>query len=273
MRLKRATRKLEKFSRNLDDDSQYTMMGNKEFETLFNTRDRDHEVQFRLLFTALAQRQLVALMKDKKVGYGDDFSFFKSCKINMIQARHLSEFPIDTNPERFYDYDVRRAERTFRSFNEQYFKSAYFAMAPLLSIPLYQQTRTPENIWKDVGITPSSFWEHESLVNWCGTEKFKADECITESILKTKVVGATDKGRAVDVTAYGYRGEERVDYVRVHGGDGRWHDVPVEWTEYLPVSRTTRVLVRDCRGVTLPQFRSMGLAAERFRRSMMISRA
>ncbi len=272
MRKNRAMRKLEKFSQNLDDESQYTMMGNREFETLFNTRDRDNEVQFRLLFTALAQRQLIALMKDRKVGYGDDFSFLKSRRINVIQARHLSAFPIDTDPTRFHDYDIRRAEKAFRTFNEEYFRSAYFALAPLLSVPLYQQTRTPEDIWKDVGITPSSFWEHEAMVNWCGESQFRAAECITECILKTHVVGECDLGRNVDVTANGFRGESRVDYVSVHGGDGNWHDVPVEWTLYLPVSQTTRVLVRDCRGVTLPEFNKLGSTADRFRRSMTIRR-
>lgn len=271
MRKSRAMKKLEKFSRNLDDESQYTMMGNKEFETLFNTRNRNHEVQFRLLFTALAQTQLLALMKDRKVGYGDDFSFIKSQRINVILAKHLSEFPIDTDPSRFYDYDIRRAETTFRSFNESYFKSAYFALAPLLCVPLYQQTRTPEEIWKDVGITPSSFWEHEAIVNWYGADHFKAPDCITESILKTEVVGEHDGSREVAVTASGFRGEDRVDYVSVHGGDGNWHEVPVEWTQYLPVSRTSVVRLRDCRGVSLPQFNEMGSVADRYRRSMVLS--
>ena len=271
MRKNRAMKKLENFSRNLDDESQYTMMGNKEFETLFNTRNRNHEVQFRLLFTALAQTQLLALMKDRKVGYGDDFSFIKSQRINVILAKHLSEFPIDTDPSRFYDYDIRRAETTFRSFNESYFKSAYFALAPLLCVPLYQQTRTPEEIWKDVGITPSSFWEHEAIVNWYGADHFKAPDCITESILKTEVVGEHDGSREVAVTASGFRGEDRVDYVSVHGGDGNWHEVPVEWTQYLPVSRTSVVRLRDCRGVSLPQFNEMGSVADRYRRSMVLS--
>ena len=45
------------------------------------------------------------------------------------------------------------------------------------------------------------------------------------------------------VTAHAFRGEERVDYVPKYGGDGKWHQVPVYWTEYLPVSRSSRVTV------------------------------
>ena len=31
----------------------------------------------------------------------------------------------------------------------------------------------------------------------------------------------------------------------VYGGDGCWHDVPVEWTEYLPVERTRNMTVTE----------------------------
>ena len=270
MRKRSAARKLERFSHNLDDESQYTMMGNKEFETLFNTRDRNHEVQFRLLFTPLAQTQMLALLKDRAVGYGDDFSFRKSHRMNVIRAAHLSSFPIDTDPHRFYDYDVRNAEKTFREFNEEYFRSVYFALAPLLAVPLYQQTRTPEDIWKGVAITPSSYWEHEAMVNWCGARHFKPADCLTECILKTASAGTNGKARVVDVTAHGFRGEQRVDHVSVHGGDGHRHEVPVEWTEYLPTQHTTRVEMEDRRGVSLQDFAASGATADRYRRAMVL---
>ncbi len=106
--------RLKKFSQNLDDDSQYTLMSNHEFETLFHAKDRDNEVEFRLLFTALAQTQILKIMKDQNFGYGDDFSFKKRGKINLISAKHLDDAPIDTNPKRFQDFDFHRAKRKFR---------------------------------------------------------------------------------------------------------------------------------------------------------------
>ena len=45
------------------------------------------------------------------------------------------------------------------------------------------------------------------------------------------------------MTAHGHKGVERVDYEEVYGGDGRWHDVPVPWTEYLPVQRTSNMCI------------------------------
>lgn len=237
---------LKKLSQNLDDDSDFTLMSNHEFETWFHAKDRDNEVEFRLLFTALAQTQMMALMKDQSVGYGDDFAFVKDHKLNFLFPRHLRDAVLDTAPERFHDWDYDRAVNTFITFNEKYFKDAYFALAPILAIPLYQQTRTHEEIWKDV-IDPegSCFWEHEAVANYYGDGRFKHPACITQNILKTEVVNRRNGVSDVEVTAYGYRGEDRVDYEEVYGGDGHYHSVPVEWVEYLPVERTSEMRLSE----------------------------
>lgn len=246
LRKKWRLNELKAYSRNLTDDSNFTLMGNHDFETWFHAKDRDHEVEFRLLFTPVAQTQMLNLMKDAKVGYGDDFTFIKRKKVNMLFSRHLDEAPIDTDPSRFRNWDYDAANANFVQFNEKYFKDIYFAMAPLLAIPLYQQTRTHEEIWKGV-IEPkaSSFWEHEAVANYYGEDKFKHPDCITRSILKTSVIRREGGESTVAVTAHGYRGVDRVDYETVHGGDGRWHEVPVHWIEYLPVKRTSSMCLSE----------------------------
>ena len=231
--------KLKAFSRNLKDDSNFTLMANHEFETWFHAKDRDNEVEFRLLFTALAQTQMMALMKDREVGFGDDFVFVKDRKLNYIFPRHLAEAAIDTDPERFHDWNYDRAASNFIRFNEKYFRDVYFALAPLLAIPLYQQTRTHEEIWRSVVRgESSSFWEHEATANYYGDDRFKHPASITRNILKTELVRRASGVSDVRVTAHGYRGEKRVDHEEVYGGDGKWHSVPVEWIEYLPVEKT-----------------------------------
>ncbi len=236
--------RLKAYSRNLDDDSNFTLMSNHEFETWFHAKDRDHEVEFRLLFTPVAQTQMLNLMKDTTVGYGDDFTFLKQRKINLLFSKHLNEATIDTDPSRFHNCDYDAAAAFFISFNERYFKDAYFSLAPLLAIPLYQQMRTHEEIWKDVlGHRASSFWEHEAVANYHGESKFEHPSCITRSILKTRIVNREDGESTIAVTAHGHKGVERVDYEEVYGGDGRWHDVPVPWTEYLPVQRTSNMCI------------------------------
>ncbi len=271
IRKKRRLNDLKAYSRNLDDESNFTLMSNHEFETWFHAKDRDNEVEFRLLFTPIAQTQMLHLMQDTTVGYGDDFSFSKQNKINLLISRHLDEATIDTDPSRFSHWDYDEAAAFFQTFNERYFKDAYFALAPLLSIPLYQQMRTHEEIWKDVlGRKNSSFWEHEALANYHGEEMFKHPDCVTRNLLKTQVVQSEEGESTIAVTAYGYRGEDRICYETVFGRDGRYHDVPIHWTEYFPVERTSDLCLSE-RETPSKQFRQRANAskARAYRRSLL----
>ena len=263
--------RLKAYSRNLTDDSNFTLMSNHEFETWFHAKDRDNEVEFRLLFTPVAQTQMLNLMKDQSVGYGDDFSFVKRRKINVLFSKHLDRGVIDTDPAQFRHWDYDAAFANFIQFNERYFRDVYFSLAPLLAIPLYQQTRTHEDIWKDVlARKPASFWEHEAIANYHGDGWFRHPSCITQSILKTRVLRREEGESLVAVTAYGYKGEDRVDYESVYGGDGRWHDVPVHWTEYLPVERTSNLCLAEGSAPS-EQFRSRVAASREsaYRRSIL----
>lgn len=263
--------RLKAYSRDLTDDSDFTLMSNHEFETLFHAKDRDHEVEFRLLFTPAAQTQMLNLMKDSTVGYGDDFTFIKRKKMNVLFSKHLDEATLDTDPSRFFNWDYDAAFSFFVRFNESYFKAVYFAMAPLLAIPLYRQTPPREGARQGVPAdAAASFWELESLANHYGEDEFRHPDCVTRSLLKTRVVARADGESRVAVTAYGYRGAERVDYEDVYGGDGRLHRVAVHWTEYLPVQRTSAMRLRE-RGAPSVLFgeRAAASRGSSFRRSIV----
>ena len=239
-RMKREYKKLKKYSENLDDDSQYTLMSNQDFEVLFHAMNRDHEVQFRLLYTPLAMQQTVSLLKDQEVGYGDDFKFIKDHRMNTILPEHLRNFDLTTDPAIYRNYNLEDARRFFLTHNAEYFKQVYFSLAPLLCVPLYQQMRTAKTIY---GYTPgeeSSFWEHESLANYLGEERFRHPSSITRNILKTEKFSRNGQSSSVIVTAHGFRGEKHVEYITKWGGDGHTHEVPVEWIEYLPVEQVTQ---------------------------------
>ncbi|NLF94028.1 MAG: hypothetical protein GX564_09095, partial [Oligosphaeraceae bacterium] len=256
LRKKHALSKLKDFSRNLEDESQYTLMGNHDFEVLFHATDRNDEVEFRLLFTPLAQTQMLKLLQDRTVGFGDDFSFVKYYKLNFIYPQHLNNIDLDTDPKKFAHYDLAQARIFFRRTQAEYFKAVYFSLAPLLSIPLYQQTRTRSAIYADRSARQSSFWEHESLANYHGELHFQHPQCITHSILKTRCLSQDDDGlSAVAVTASGYKGITRTDYQDILGGDGRIHRVSVNWTEYLPVQKTKSMLLTEQPGTSLQEYR------------------
>ena len=84
----------------------------------------------------------------------------------------------------------------------------------------------------------SSYWEHEALANFWGEDKFADPACATHSILKTSENRKADGTVEVQVRAYGYRAEPRVEYVSKYCSNGNYYDVPVHWDEYLPVMGT-----------------------------------
>ncbi|MFA5503103.1 MAG: hypothetical protein WDA35_01800 [Bacilli bacterium] len=233
-------KKLNKMAeKSLKKGGTFTVMGNTEFDVLWGGQNRNNEVQFRLLFTPLAQKQLLALMKDKTVAYGDDFDFIKHKKINIVEPEHLATTIFELGPEHYRNYDYEEMRKNFLFLNNDFFKSVYFTFAPILAIPIYQQHKPHEYIYKDLYESYVSFYEHEKVANALNEDEFKHPLCKTPSILKTSTIRSGDFLDTVLVTAYGYKTIERVEVVRVSGGDGRIHTVPVSWTEYIPVQKET----------------------------------
>ncbi len=228
-------RKLRKKARDLNN-SDYAMMTNEDFEVMFDTSNRNNNQQFALLFTPLAQNSMVKLLQDEEAGYGDDFDFAKDHMVNTIIPDHLQALKLDMNPRLYQSFDYDKAESDFYRVNANYFRAIYFALAPLLCVPMYQQIRPQHDIYGRDMQRHSAFWEHEALANFWGQEQFMHPQCVTDCILKTKEKRATDGTSTVTVLAYGYRVEQRLSYISVRGGDGRNHSVPVYWDEYLPVT-------------------------------------
>lgn len=237
-KLKRKTRKLEK--------KDYTFIGNEAFEVAFDTSDRNHNTQFALLFTPLAQENLLKLLKDERHGFGDDFDFYKERMINTLIPDHLQEICFDMDPRGFHHFDFRKAQVKFQGFSLAYFQAIYFSLAPLLCIPMYQQIRSHQDIYEEDAAPRSAFWEHEALANHWGQHHFKHKDCVTDCILKTETtpLGAPNQA-LISVTAHGFRKEGRLSYVSVRGGDGRYHDVPVHWDEYLPVTGLGHIRIEE----------------------------
>lgn len=243
--VKSGMKKIQKQQKkNLQNNSSFTEMGNAEFDVLFNALDRDNEVQFRLLFTPLAQKNMLSLMKDK-TGYGDDFNFFKRKMLNYVSSEHSTTWDLDTNCTRYHSYDVDDSKQKFMSYNANFFKSLYFELAPLLSIPLYQQHKPREFIYKDTYSRNYTNYEAECLVNRLGTQYLEHPLARTKNILKTSMQEKDGKTDILTVTAHSFKTERRVDYVQKLGGDGYMHTIPVEWIEYIPVSQDSVVSLKE----------------------------
>ena len=90
-----------------------------------------------------------------------------------------------------------------------------------------------------------SSYEHEVFANCFPEEALKDPNSITTCMLKTRVIRTDRKADKIEITAYSYRGEDRVDYVNKMGGDGRMHTIPVYWVEYIPLTRVTMMELRN----------------------------
>lgn len=237
-------RKLRKKSRDLTNND-FAMMTNEEFEVAFDTSNRNSNQQYALLFTPLAQANMLKLLKDNSASYGDDFDFEKNCMINTILPDHIQSIDLDMNPHQYQNFDYDKAEKDFYDINAQYFRAIYFCFAPLLCVPMYQQIRSQENIYGRDMQRHSAFWEHEALANFWGQDHFKHPQCVTDCILKTKKEQTSGDSSSVTVYAYGYRVEQRISYITKWGGNGRTHKVPVYWDEYLPVTGKRRMDIAE----------------------------
>lgn len=244
-RTNHAIKKLEAKSREVGEGKTFTVMANREFDALFGATDRNHEVQFRLLFTPLAQQEMLKLLKDSQTGFGDTFVFEKTHMINVVEPGHMRQTDISGDPAKFHDYELARARKFFNDYHNDFFKSFYFGIAPLLAIPLYQQHRPHSDIYKDTYSHKPCFWEHEAIANYHGEAAFNHPECVTRSILKTSMQHEADGSQKVRVRASGFGSVERIHHVSVRGGDGRLHQVPVRWDEYFELENSVDMLVHE----------------------------
>jgi hypothetical protein len=244
--VKEGMKEINKYAeKTIKEGGSFTPIGNDEFDVFFGGLDRDNEVEFRLLFTPLAQQNMLSLLNDPEP-YGDDFNMVKNGMINIIASAHSQSFDYSANPNQFQSYDYQQSQASFVNYCDQFIQNLYFDLAPLLSIPLYQMHKPHEYIYEKEWNSNYSSFEQEALANGMSKNDFipRGANSSLPLLLKTtssSKVGKTDK---VNIHAYSYHTTEMCDYVRVHGGDGHNHDVPVHWIKYDRVDSDTEIGIR-----------------------------
>lgn len=243
--IKTRIKKLEKMeNKGLADSTGFTRLGNDEFDALFYATDRNNEVEFRLLYTPLAQKNMLDLLKNEEP-YGDDFYIDKEGMITMVTSRHSQTFDYERRPSSFRGYDVDAMKEGFVSYCDSFIRSLFFDLAPIISAPLYQMHKPRTYIYKDTYPTNVTSYEQESIVNGMSKDPFIPANADPSLPVMRKVIRASKRGKADEVTvlAQSYITTPRTDYVSVYGGDGDWHDVPVDWTQYDEVSEKKRAAI------------------------------
>lgn len=241
--VKQGEKKLQKKAdQAVKHNGDFTSMSNTEFEVLFDALDRDNEVQFRTLFTPLAQTNMVDLLLSK-TGYGDDFHFIKRKRTNRIISGHSQGRDINLLPQHYKSYSYDIIQENFTGKNEAFFKAVYFDFAPLWAIPVYQER--PVHSLKPIPDYTQrySLKESEALANAVGAKYVVHPNTKTQAILKSSYVGAVGDMDETSITAYSYDIMQRTEYVSMLGGDGKIHSVPVPWDDYLPLEQTNHFYI------------------------------
>lgn len=228
-----------------DKPGAYTKLGNVEFDVLFGAQDRDNEIQFRLLFTPLAQKSMIDLIKNVEP-YGDDFYFIKKKNLNYIHSIHMDKFNLNIDPSNFEGFDYDYMKDYFINYSEEYFKAFFFNLAPVLAIPLYQQQKPIEYIYKRNYVSNFTTIEHEVLANSFDDKLLRPERSGTDLIIKTKIKKKHNNADNIIITSFSFIPEHRVSYISVLGGDGKVHSVPVEWIDYILTSRENEMEVSKC---------------------------
>lgn len=245
--VKKGEKQLEKLTEKATKQGRgFQALTNSEFDVLFGAFNRDNEVQYRLLFTPLAQQNMVEIITAKEP-YGDDFYFRKDKKLNIVSTLHGKDM-FDYDPTIFnlyYDYDLLK--KNYLAYLKNLFGSLYFDLAPILAIPLYQTTDAglynPGEILNHV-----STLEAESFVNEMAKVAdlvFRPQEAAEKLILKVNYQNSVGETDIFDVVAYSYQKIPNLTVVPVMANNGRLYDVAVNWFDFIPVNKTSRVGIRQ----------------------------
>lgn len=237
-------------------NSGFTLTGNDHFDVFFAANNRDNEVEFRVLYNPLAVQNTMSLITNP-VPFGDDFSFRKNKKINIIESAHSRNFNYFRNPRAYGHYSFDRCKELFIKYIDDYFKNLYFDFAPLLCVPQYQ-------IFKGHPLDKSkyshnySLIEEEVMVNKLNVEEFRPtgsskNESIILSFLSASKVGNID---IVKVNASSFQTFPEVDHVTRVARDGGIHIVPVPWIRYEEVNEEKEYALYHA-DITLQEFNAL----------------
>lgn len=231
--IKKQTKLIKKKSNQaISKGESFLEMGNLEFDALFNAVDRDNEVEFRVLFTPIAQKNMIELLKNEE--FGDDFSFIKHLKLNIIDNEKDWILNIFRSHYRDFSYDIIKEK--FFKLNTEYFDNFYRLFLPIFAIPVYHQHKTKDYIYQDNYDCNYNPYVSEIMANLVGHMNFSHSESETPAILKTTTIESSDDTDLVMVTSDSYKKIQRVEYVAVWASNGKLYNVPVPWIEYIPLS-------------------------------------
>ena len=103
-------------------------------------------------------------MKDKTIGYGDNFNFKKRKMINYVYPQELNIIALDGNPANFYDYDFEKSNINLSHITMTTLKR-YILVSRRFLQSRFINNINHINIYIKTYIQVFSFYAHEYAVN------------------------------------------------------------------------------------------------------------
>lgn len=239
--IKNKEKEIKKMSeRAVKEGKTFLEMGNTEFDALFHALDRNNEVEFRVLFTPIAQKNMIDLLKDKD--FGDDFYFNKDERLNIISNN--KEWILNVNKYYYKDFSFDVVKEKYFEINKEFFKNFYKLFLPILSIPVYHQHKSQDYIYGNEFSYNYNPYSSEVMANFLGEDVFSHPDTTTSTILKTNTVKTKGDIDLVEVVGNSYKEVSRVEYIPVRADNGRVYDVPVHWVEYVPLTAYNKMEIK-----------------------------
>ncbi|WP_434338168.1 MAG1210 family protein [Mycoplasma capricolum] len=232
--VKKTEKELHKYSqKNLN----FTPLSNTKFEAFWSCFNRNNEREFRLLFTPLAQQNLVELVQDNKKSFGDNYHMLKINKWIVFATNNLDYLNFYDYEKDYDHYNIEHIKNNFYSINNNYFKTIYWTLAPYFSIPSLVQTSLEYKDEIQDNLILSDY-EHEVCANLIPSKLLDHPNIKTDSIIKTNLIASQNNIDYIQATSIGFDIVPRIDYIPVLGGDGWYHNVPVPWDEFIKYTNT-----------------------------------
>ena len=217
----------------------YTKMANSKFEAYWNSQGRNDEVGYRLMFTPLAQTNIVHLFSLKEP-YGDDVYYTKIGCVSTVATRHSQSMDYSGGIYNYTADTYEEVETKFMNYNLEFFQGMMFDFFPLISIPIFHQNVSAPFLGSENVKYAVPKYEVEVMANKLDGAMFKAEGSSTDVIIEAKHVSSANGIDNVEIIGHTFIAIPRVELVPTLGGDGKMHPVPVHYFDYEPLEKVVK---------------------------------
>jgi hypothetical protein len=212
-------------------------MENKSFDKLFPA-SRNDEVGFRMVFTPLAQENMVKLLNSNKIRNLEYSKISSIHSINSDIGQENIKF-LNLNKDIYNDFDYENIKNNYIKFYLDTVSGIYFTLAPFLTIPLFFHFNNPINkkVFKD---DIPSYAEVGTILSKFSAQFLKASSSDAKSGQSHFIT--KNNGNEYKFTTFSHYSKDGIEPVIVSGYHTGVHTILVPFTEHFPTKKINNTI-------------------------------